>query len=302
MRRKVIQIANSTQLISLPRKWALEHDIKKGDELEVGVEGNKVIVTTENSLEPDAVEINPPYVKNVTERIITSYYRSGIKDIKINLDPSSQDGFLSFINQKMDGQTIGFEIVQHEKNYFCIKDLSGTDVSGFDSALRRSFLLLTTMAEEIIVAVEKKDKEKLKNMYFSDRSINKFTNFCARELISIGDKGLKQTAFYYHFLRSLEALADQFSLFATYYADHLEPLPKEALVLYKKLFTLLTQFQTVFFKYDQEGVNVIFTELKKIDIKKYYNLENVDCVVIGFFDKIHRRLKEILDCVIEINL
>ena len=30
MKRKVIQIANSTQLISLPRKWVLDHNIKKG--------------------------------------------------------------------------------------------------------------------------------------------------------------------------------------------------------------------------------------------------------------------------------
>ena len=35
MKRKVIQIADSTQLISLPRKWSLAHGIKKGDELEI---------------------------------------------------------------------------------------------------------------------------------------------------------------------------------------------------------------------------------------------------------------------------
>ena len=35
MRRKVIQIAESTQLISLPRKWALKYNIKKGEELEI---------------------------------------------------------------------------------------------------------------------------------------------------------------------------------------------------------------------------------------------------------------------------
>ena len=29
MKRKVIQIANSTQLISLPRKWTIKYGIKK---------------------------------------------------------------------------------------------------------------------------------------------------------------------------------------------------------------------------------------------------------------------------------
>ena len=33
MKRKVIQIAESTQLISLPRRWAMKCNVKKGDEL-----------------------------------------------------------------------------------------------------------------------------------------------------------------------------------------------------------------------------------------------------------------------------
>ena len=33
MKRKVIQIANSTQLISLPRKWSQKYGVKKGDEI-----------------------------------------------------------------------------------------------------------------------------------------------------------------------------------------------------------------------------------------------------------------------------
>ena len=38
MKRKVIQIAESTQLVSLPRKWALANNIRRGDELEVTVQ------------------------------------------------------------------------------------------------------------------------------------------------------------------------------------------------------------------------------------------------------------------------
>jgi len=42
MKRRVIQIADSTQLVSLSRKWAIQRGIKKGDELEVKEEGNRV--------------------------------------------------------------------------------------------------------------------------------------------------------------------------------------------------------------------------------------------------------------------
>ena len=51
MKRRVIQIAESTQLVSLPRKWAKKYNIKKGDELEVEIEGSSVRITTDNVIE-----------------------------------------------------------------------------------------------------------------------------------------------------------------------------------------------------------------------------------------------------------
>ncbi len=58
MKRRVIQIANSTQLISLPRKWTLQFGIKKGDELEVEEKGNKIEVSTEKSRDIEKVVLD----------------------------------------------------------------------------------------------------------------------------------------------------------------------------------------------------------------------------------------------------
>ena len=57
MKRKVIQIANSTQLISLPRKWSLQFGIKKGDELEVEEKGSQIIVSTEKGVKNKKIKI-----------------------------------------------------------------------------------------------------------------------------------------------------------------------------------------------------------------------------------------------------
>lgn len=35
MKRKVIQLADTTQGITLPRKWSVSHNLKKGEFLEV---------------------------------------------------------------------------------------------------------------------------------------------------------------------------------------------------------------------------------------------------------------------------
>ena len=46
MGRKVIQIADSTQLISIPRAWGRKYNIKKGDELEVVEKDNMLEIST----------------------------------------------------------------------------------------------------------------------------------------------------------------------------------------------------------------------------------------------------------------
>ena len=58
MKRKVIQIANSTQLISLPREWAKKYNIKKGDELEIEAKGNKLEICCEKDIELENISIN----------------------------------------------------------------------------------------------------------------------------------------------------------------------------------------------------------------------------------------------------
>ena len=54
MKRKVIQIADSTQLVSLPRKWTIKNGIKKGDELEIVEKGPKLIVHASGSEESES--------------------------------------------------------------------------------------------------------------------------------------------------------------------------------------------------------------------------------------------------------
>ena len=73
-----------TQLVSLPIKWTRQFNIKKGDELEVEEQGNKIIVSTEREIASSKVEIDfrgkdPELIR----RALTSLYRSGYDEIGI---------------------------------------------------------------------------------------------------------------------------------------------------------------------------------------------------------------------------
>ena len=62
MKRKVIQLAHSTAVISLPSKWVKKYGVKKGDEIEVGEEESRLIVTAEQTGSPKKQEIEVDFL------------------------------------------------------------------------------------------------------------------------------------------------------------------------------------------------------------------------------------------------
>lgn len=302
LKRKIIQIANSTQLISLPRKWTLKYGIKKGDEIEVEENGSKIIIHTESLIQPTSIELKPPHLKNITERYVTSCYRHGVNELKVNCGSDSYSDLLEYTIAKMHDQTIGYELINQGKDFFVIKDLSGGPPAGFDSALRRSFLLLTTSANDILDAIKHQDAKGLKNSLIVDRSINKMTNFCGRHLLTKGMDDSKKTIYYYHFIRSLEALADQYSLMAVQYSYDLKSSNKEILKTLEKINKILHGLYDLFYDFDKKRLNELFLNIKNVEPYKLFSVHNSNHTVAYFLTSIHRRIKEMLDSVIEINL
>ena len=87
MKRRVIQIANSTQLISLPRKWTQKYGVKKGDEMEVEEQGNKILISTEKGAELGHIEIDVTGLDRTTILYyIQTLYRTGYDEIKVNFN------------------------------------------------------------------------------------------------------------------------------------------------------------------------------------------------------------------------
>ncbi len=58
MKRKIIQIADSTQLVSLPRKWCKRLNLRKGDEIDIQEKVNPLIVSTQGNREGEKVEFD----------------------------------------------------------------------------------------------------------------------------------------------------------------------------------------------------------------------------------------------------
>ncbi len=210
IKRKVIQIANSTQLISLPRKWSLKYNIQKGDELDVEADGDKIIVRTEtiptiNEITVDVSGLTPM----LADRFIARAYQKGYDMITVKYDEPE----LAIAIQNKVTELLGFEIMEHTKDSILIKSIAHKIDMDFDTTLRRAFLIALDMADTCLDAFSKGDKKSLENLHYKDFDMNKFCYFCLRS-INKGFHGGFGTYMLYYLVESLEDVGDEYKALA----------------------------------------------------------------------------------------
>ncbi len=216
IKRKVIQIANSTQLISLPRKWTQKYGIKKGDEIEVEEQGNKIIVSNQKEIEHGSIEIDVTGLDRTTILYyIQSLYRFGYDEIKIVFnEPTTihfkldkKESIITIIHREVN-RLIGYEIIQQKDNFCLIKDISVSSIQEFDTVFRRIFLLLNDASTDLLKGAKEMNLQLIETLEEKHDSITKFISYCSRLLNKYGYPDYRKTVVLYHILASLDKLID----------------------------------------------------------------------------------------------
>ncbi len=263
MRRKVIQIAESTQLISLPRKWALSHNIKKGDEIEIVEDGKYLTISAAGSREElKTTEINLTGIENILNRILGILYKIGYDQISIKY---SSPEFVSLIQKSLQEDMIGYEIVEQHPNRCVIKTVAASSEAEFDSMLRRTYLLLKSMLEGLLVVMESGDKKSLPSLRFLEKTNNKYTAFCRRVINKNGLQGVPNSVFYC-LVEEIEKIADQ----AKYLCDDLleqktSKVEKDVLDLFKQVVELYNKTYDLHYSFDVKKLSELFEKRKLLN-------------------------------------
>ena len=269
MKRKVIQIAHSTQLISLPRKWALEHGITKGDELDIQEKGDRLIISTDRIPETQTpIELHIKSLEPMTVRVIHAMYKRGIDEIKVNFDKPSE---LELIQSALGKETVGYEIVEQNRTSCVIKNVSG-DLEDFDPILRRTFLLLITLADEGLIALKNRNSQDMKNVLPLEESNNRFTTTCRRFLNKRTSEELVGPL--YCIIEALEKIADQYKYVYSYLTsldlNKAKILPS-SIKIFESVNTILKLFYNTFYKLDKDKISEI-GRLRKEVVKEWYSV------------------------------
>lgn len=253
MKRKVIQIAESTQLVSIPRQWAKKYNIKKGDELELTLKGNRIEITTSTIKEPIVHDLDISNLQQMILRCLMALYKRGVDEIHVIYN---DEKLIEIIHKAIGKEAAGYEIIDQTKGKCVIKYVTG-ELGDFESILRRMFLLLINMSNETYDAIETRNFERLNNVAFLEEANNRFTTACRRLINKKGYDVENSVGALYYILEDIENIADYYKYICLYLhkrANDKIKISKETLELLKKTNVALKLFYECYYKFDKEKI------------------------------------------------
>jgi len=282
MKRKVIQIADSTQLISLPRKWAVKYGIKKGDELDIIEEGDKLTIKTESEQESESKLIDLRQLKDFRNRTIIAAYLHGYDELEVSYDTDEWSRKL----QELVSELPGYDIIRQGMNSCTIKEVSKPSPKEFENMANRLFLSLHESGEYLIEAASNNYSDAIESIKFRDYRLHKNINFCKR-IINKRKDGKIESTILYSTITLLEHYGDAIKDLAIALVGYKGKVSKEVLEslreindIFKGVYKLYQVRSIAIVKENANKlksaiakINSLYEVQKKIDQNIYYRLK-----------------------------
>ncbi len=223
--RKLQLVGGSTYVLSLPKKWVDELDLKTGDPVSIikNVNRSLSILPNQNSqtarITKSKTAIGLKDSIESVQRKIIAMYLSGYQIIEIHTKggriPLEQKQAIRELVRK---NMIGTEIVESTPESMTIQVLTSLPELSISDALKRMFLLTTTMHRQAIDALKEMDAEMGEEITHLDDEVDRFSLYILRNLTLavehekiLRDIGLKKPSdciSYRIVVKSIERVAD----------------------------------------------------------------------------------------------
>ena len=142
----------------------------------------------------------------------------------------------------------------------------------FDALLRRAFLILKNIANESVNAIKNNNDIIMKSLSSSDANINKLTNLCERMLIKFGHKDKEKSPIYYHIVKEIENIGDEFKFILDYLVKEKIKLDIKTIEAIENLTIITNSYYELFYNFSLKSSEDLFNLTKnqmiKIDYKK----------------------------------
>ncbi len=290
MKRQVIQQGPSSLMVSLPSKWAKENGIKKGNEINVEVVNNQLVIYSEEIPNKSELELTINSSSEYLDRMIMVPYREGFNSLIIYYkDPK----VLEKIRETLK-YLLGFEIVDQTANLCKIKNISEGSEENYDVMFRRLFQIMITMSECCLTYAKTKDETArlsaidlretlIKLEQFNLRLLSKQNNFSTHN---------KQLEFFY--VWNIGAFGKMWSSMARKSLNDKIVLSKDDLKFFEHVVSYTNQLYITFYKRDFEKFRVEKEKLYKMRPEGERLLyESTNKKIIFYLMRIMNRIYEV---------
>jgi phosphate uptake regulator len=251
MKRKVNRVGQSTLTVSLPSKWAREHGVNAGDEIDVAEEANCLTISKSLASQKKETTIEVKSKERFLRRFLVTPYVKGYEIIHVKYDDPAVH---MLVREAMNRYLLGFEIVEHGKNHCVLKNIAEGIESEFDINQRRYLLQVKGIISNLIEAIERKDLEGVANVLVMDQTIDKLCLFIRRMLNTKGySDDTKGKSLYY-----INNLVETVSDYCRYMAEKIKMTGRfpsknvtEMLKLIEESFDL---YYGLFYKFDRDKI------------------------------------------------
>ncbi len=258
MKRKVIQQGPATLMISLPSKWVKEHNIKKGDEIDLIEDRGKLSISlgSQETISTQK-EWHTTEIGVFNEYFVNYFYQKGYDAVTIRYD---EPKYTALIERRVR-DLMGFEVVESSETHSVVKMLVRIDEQEFETVLRKLFQITLVMGDKINEAMVQKNPALLSEVKDDEKENNRYCDLCIRILFKNRYKYPEHGFTYFAMLRELEQVGDIYK----YLADALAyPSGKNISLLYKDVHQFFRLYYEIFYKYDVVKVQDFFAMKKDL--------------------------------------
>jgi len=188
--RKVQFTGGSTYIISLPKRWVTQNQLKRGSFVKLREEEESGLLTivppgstVEKRLDEATIMASPKDDTGMIARKIVSAYLAGYNSIHIKADRQQLSA-----KQRHDMKTfvrsmlVGTEIVTDGSSQLTLQVLLSYPELTIQSALRRMSIITTSMHKDAISALKTRDNSLAKEVISTDNEVDRFNLYVIRLL------------------------------------------------------------------------------------------------------------------------
>ena len=258
MQRKLAKIGPSTLMISIPSAWAKEHQLKKGDAVNITTEGKTLTINLEDKKKEKTIIINAENLDTMLNRTIGACYKKGYTTIKI-LFPDHAHLIKHY--DSITQSWTGMEVLEQTPTTITLRQISPLQEETYESVLNRTFLFLIATSQEAYEAAKNNDQENLYHITQRDKTQNKYCDICRRIL---NTNHINNSNAHYYIVEQLERLGDIYRDLSKHLSTNKTAMNKEHLALYQVINSYLQELYHLHKKFNHTNYEHFGTTRKKL--------------------------------------